>query len=64
MTRSVIFQGKRAELHLSKFGNGISGKSIRYKGEWMTPQDYEQVPSEVRISAEFILVCIKICSNF
>ena len=36
-------QGKRAELHLSKFGNGTSGKSIKYKGDWMTPEDYEQV---------------------
>ena len=36
-------QGKRGELHLSKFGNGTSGKSIKYKGDWMTPEDYEQV---------------------
>ena len=36
-------QGKRAELHLSKFGNGTNGKSIKYKGEWMTPEEYEQV---------------------
>ena len=37
------FQGKRAELHLSKFGNGTNGKSIKYKGDWMTPEAYEQV---------------------
>ena len=36
-------QGKRGELDLSKFGNGRSGKSIKYKGDWMTPEDYEQV---------------------
>ena len=40
-------QGKRAELHLSKFGNGTSGKSIKYKGDWMTPEDYEQVRSHI-----------------
>ena len=38
-----VLQGKRAELHLSKFGNGTNGKSIKYKGEWMTPEEYEQV---------------------
>ena len=38
-----ILQGKRAELYLSKFGNGTNGKSIKYKGEWMTPDDYESV---------------------
>ena len=43
------WQGKRAELHLSKFGNGTSGKSIKYKGEWMTPEDYEQVRTSLMI---------------
>jgi len=38
----VQCKGKRAELHLSKFGNGTNGKSIKYKGEWMTPEEYEQ----------------------
>ena len=38
-----MLQGKQAELHLSKFGNGTNGKSIKYKGEWMTPEDYELV---------------------
>merc|ERR1719192_1195503 len=38
----VQCKGKRAELHLSKFGNGVNGKSIKYKGDWMTPDEYEQ----------------------
>jgi len=38
----VQCKGKRAELHLSKFGNGTNGKSIKYKGEWVTPEEYEQ----------------------
>ena len=43
------FQGKRGELHLSKFGNGTNGKSIKYKGNWMTPDEYEQVRTGVNI---------------
>jgi len=38
----VQCKGKRAELHLSKFGNGTNGRSIKYKTEWMTPEEYEQ----------------------
>ena len=30
-----------AELHLNRFGNGTRGKSINYKDEWMTPQEFE-----------------------
>jgi len=45
----VQCKGKRAELHLSKFGNGTNGKSIKYKGEWMTPEEYEQVKITIKI---------------
>ena len=34
-------QNQTAELHLSRFANGIRGNSIKYKDEWMTPQDFE-----------------------
>jgi len=39
----VQCKGKRAEMHLSKYGNGLNGKCIKYKDKWMTPDDYEQV---------------------
>merc|ERR1711976_679956 len=31
-----------AELHLSRFANGIRGNSIKYKDQWMTPQQFEE----------------------
>ena len=49
-----LLQGKQAELHLSKFGNGTNGKSIKYKGEWMTPEDYELVCKEHLVGGHFI----------
>ena len=39
---SVIFQNQTAELHLSRFANGIRGNSIKYKDQWMTPQQFEE----------------------
>ena len=37
----VYIKEQNAELHLSRFANGIRGKSIKYKEEWMTPQEFE-----------------------
>ena len=51
------FQGKRAELHLSKFGNGTNGKSIKYKGDWMTPEAYEQVLGSSQTLTNVLLMC-------
>lgn len=34
-------QNQTAELHLSRFANGIRGRSIRYKETWMTPHEFE-----------------------
>ena len=41
-----FFQGKTAELYLNKFCNGSKGKSIIFKGQWMTPDQYEKVKFE------------------
>merc|ERR1719189_1442743 len=38
---AVKCKNQTAELHLSRFANGIRGNSIKYKDEWMTPQDFE-----------------------
>ena len=37
----LFLQNQTAELHLSRFANGIRGNSIKYKDQWMTPQDFE-----------------------
>ena len=37
----MSLQNQTAELHLSRFANGIRGNSIKYKDQWMTPQDFE-----------------------
>merc|ERR1719189_2876120 len=38
---AVKCKNQTAELHLSRFANGIRGNSIKYKDQWMTPQDFE-----------------------
>uniref|UniRef100_A0A0K2UHN6 Deformed epidermal autoregulatory factor 1 homolog [Acyrthosiphon pisum] n=1 Tax=Lepeophtheirus salmonis TaxID=72036 RepID=A0A0K2UHN6_LEPSM len=37
----VKCKGQLAELHISRFASGVKGLSIRYKDQWMTPQNFE-----------------------